>query len=109
MRKSTIVSLLLAVIVTFFAVGACFAAGTGQHPEQIGPAGLRPDVSTVLAALEHRTGDKRLLEKAGHKLTGMSERRLRLAVSLSVHADDKSTGVENDIAFLLLATLIVFS
>lgn len=82
---------------------------TGQASEQIGPTDLRPDIFRVLAVLEHRTGDRRLLEKTKYKLTGMSETRLRLAISLSVRADDKSTGAETDIAFLLLAILIVFS
>lgn len=69
----------------------------------------RPDVLKVLAVFERRTGDHRLIEKARYKLAGMSESRLRLAVSLSERLADNGSRAENKIAFLLLTTLIVFS
>ncbi len=84
-------------------------ADAGPSSEQVGPTDLREDIFKVLAVLGHRTGDKRLLEKAKYKLTGMSESRLRLAVSLSERADDNGPRAETDIAFLLLTALIVFS
>ncbi len=81
-----------------------------EHSLRLGePTGPRPGIFKVLAVLEHRVGDTRLLDKAKDKLAGMSDRRLRLAVSLSERADERNTSAEHDIAFLLLATLIILS
>ena len=84
------------------------SAGTAAS-ERIRLTGLGPDIFKVLSVLERRTGDQRLLEKARYKLVEMSERRIRLAASLSERIIDEGPGAETDIAFLLLTTLIVFS
>lgn len=83
--------------------------GNAATSERISLTGLGPDIFKVLSVLERRTGDQRLLEKARYKLVGMSERRIRLAASLSERIIDEGPGAETDIAFLLLTTLIVFS
>ena len=77
--------------------------------KRVGLLDLHPDVFKVLAVLEHRIGDRRLLEEARYKLAGMSESRLQLAVSLSERVADHGSLAETHIAFLLLTTLIVFS
>ncbi len=69
----------------------------------------RTDVFRVLAVLEQRMDDRRLIDKVKYKLSTMSGKRLHLAVSLSEQAADNGPGVKADIAFLLLTTLIVFS
>jgi hypothetical protein len=111
MKKSTLFSLFLAMVCTFLFTGASFAVVSGKTTPANGLSlqGTRPGFEKVLAVLEHRTGDTRLLDKAKDKLAGMSERRLRLAVSLSERADERNISPEHDIAFLLLATLIIFS
>lgn len=73
------------------------------------PAGGHPDEQRVLAVLRQRVNDIRLLEKVGHKLSAMSENRLRLVVSLSDRVAGGAPTAETDIAFLLLTTLIIFS
>jgi hypothetical protein len=77
--------------------------------KRVGQLDLQPDVLKVLTVLERRIGDRRLIEEARYKLAGMSEKRLRLAVSLSERVADHGSPAETHIAFLLLTTLIVFS
>jgi hypothetical protein len=69
----------------------------------------RADLRKVLLVVEHRTKDEKVLEKMRDKLTAMSDRELRLAVSLCerIARDDDSAGA--DIAFSIVMALVVLS
>jgi hypothetical protein len=69
----------------------------------------RADLRKVLLVVEHRTKDEKVLEKMRNKLTAMSDRELRLAVSLCerIARDDESAG--SDIAFSIVMALVVLS
>ncbi len=63
----------------------------------------------VLSVLDKRVRDKSLLEKVKDKLPTLNEDRLQIIASLSESIADEGHSAKTDIAFLLLATLIVFS
>jgi hypothetical protein len=67
------------------------------------------DMFKVLSVLEKRIGDRELLDKVKHKLPALSEKRLKMLASLSDHMAAGTGEPENSIAFLLIATLIIFS
>jgi len=69
----------------------------------------RADMFKVLSVLEKRISDTVLLEKVRHKLPELSEERLSMIASLSEHMEGSSRKPENNVAFLLIATLIIFS
>jgi hypothetical protein len=67
------------------------------------------EVKTILWVLEMKIGDQRLLEKAKEKLFTLRDSQFLLISSLSdqiVRGEDKSA---SDIAFLLIAALIILS
>lgn len=63
----------------------------------------------VLAALEKRIDDSELLDKVRHKLPELSEKRLNMIASLSDRMEGSSKEPGHNVAFLLIATLIIFS
>jgi len=67
------------------------------------------DLEQVLLVVEHRTKDGRVLAKMREKLSAMSGRELRLAVSLCdrIVRNDDSAGA--DIAFSIVMALVVLS
>ena len=69
----------------------------------------RTDMFKVLSVLEERISDSVLLDKVRHKLPELSEERLNMIVSLSEHMGGSIRKPENNVAFLLIATLIIFS
>ena len=73
----------------------------------------RPDhtseVFKILSVLEGRIEDPKLIQKVKDKLSTLREDRLHMVVSLSERITDGGRGVETDIAFFLLTTLIIFS
>ena len=69
----------------------------------------RFDMFKVLSVLEKRIGERELIEKVRHKLPELSETRLKMIASLSDHMEGSSREPEHNVAFLLIATLIIFS
>lgn len=69
----------------------------------------RFDMLKVLSVLEKRINDRELIEKVRHKLPEMSEKRLRMIASLSNRMEGSRQEPEHNVAFLLIATLIIFS
>jgi hypothetical protein len=67
------------------------------------------DMFRVLSILETRISDSVLLDKVRHKLPELSQERLSMIASLSEHMEGSRRKPENDVAFLLIATLIIFS
>jgi len=67
------------------------------------------DREKVLAVVEHRTKDERVVAKIREKLSAMSGRELRLAVSLCdrISRIDDSAGA--DIAFSIVMAMVVLS
>ena len=63
----------------------------------------------VLSVLEDRISDRELLEKVKDKLPALETKRLTLLASLSDRMATSAGEHETNIAFLLLATLIIFS
>ena len=69
----------------------------------------RSDMFKVLTVLEKRIGDRDLIDKVRHKLPELSEKRLAMVASLSDRMEGSRREPEHNIAFLLIATLIIFS
>lgn len=69
----------------------------------------RTDMFKVLSVLEKRISDSVLLDKVRHKLPELSQERLSMISSLSERMEGSRRKPENDVAFLLIATLIIFS
>ena len=69
----------------------------------------RTDMFKVLSVLEKRINDKDLIEKVRHKLPELSEKRLKIIASLSDRMEGSRRDPKNNVAFLLIATLIIFS
>jgi len=69
----------------------------------------RSEMFKVLSVLEKRIGDRELIEKVRHKLPELSEKRFKMIASLSDHREGSSREPEHTVAFLLIATLIIFS
>ena len=67
------------------------------------------EVFKILSVMEGRIEDPKLIQKVKDKLSTLREDRLRMVVSLSERVADGDCGVETDIAFFLLTTLIIFS
>jgi hypothetical protein len=63
----------------------------------------------VISVLEKRIHDRELIEKVKHKLPALNEKRLKMLVSLSDRMAASASEPEDNIAFLLIATLIIFS
>ena len=76
---------------------------------RIGQGNHSPEVFKILSVLEGRIEDPKLIQKVKDKLSTLREDRLRMVVSLSERITDGDRGVETDIAFFLLTTLIIFS
>jgi hypothetical protein len=69
----------------------------------------RTDLFKVLSVLEKRISDSVLLDKVRHKLPELSQERLSMIASLSDRMEGSRQDPGNNIAFLLIATLIIFS
>lgn len=67
------------------------------------------EVFKILSVLEGRIKDPTLIQKVKDKLSTLREDRLRMVVSLSERITYGDHGIGTDIAFFLLATLIIFS
>ena len=63
----------------------------------------------VISVLKKRVRDEKLLKKIVQKLPDLSDKRLRIMVSLSERMSADDRGDDKDFAFLLLTTMIVFS
>jgi hypothetical protein len=74
--------------------------GQGNHTSE---------VFKVISVLEGRIEDPKLIQRVKDKLSALTRDRLRMAVSLSERITEGDRGVETDIAFFLLTTLIVLS
>ncbi len=82
---------------------------TEQTAHQLSLLERRSDMFKVLSVLEKRIGDRDLIKKVSHKLPELSEKRLKMIASLSDRMEGSRRDPENNIAFLLIATLIIFS
>jgi len=80
-----------------------------QPAHQLSLLERRSDMFKVLSVLEKRIGDRELIEKVRHKLPELSEKRLKMIASLSDRMEGSSREPEHNVAFLLIATLIIFS
>ncbi|HYQ47639.1 MAG TPA: hypothetical protein VEP69_01110 [Thermodesulfovibrionales bacterium] len=83
--------------------------GSGQELGQYSLLERQADMFRVLSALETRVGDSALLDKVRHKLPELTGRRLKMIASLSDHMEGSRQEPGNNVAFLLIATLIIFS
>lgn len=63
----------------------------------------------VISVLRTRVRDEKLLKKIVQKLPDLSNKRLRIMVSLSERMSAADQSGDKDFAFLLLTTMIVFS
>lgn len=132
MRANKILLFFIAVICSFGAAGftgdargaATSRVGTALivHDTAVSPSGIHAisgarndqeerasEVFKILSVLEGRIEDPKLIQKVKDKLSILREDRLRMVVSLSERIADGDRGVETDIAFFLLTTLIIFS
>lgn len=69
----------------------------------------KDDYSTIRLVLEKKIGDRELIEKAKGKLSTLSDGEIRLISSLCDRITHDSHSADADVAFLLIATLIIFS
>jgi hypothetical protein len=69
----------------------------------------KDDYSNILSVLEKKIGDRELIEKARGKLSTLSDGEIRLISSLCDRITHDSHSADADVAFLLIATLIIFS
>jgi hypothetical protein len=69
----------------------------------------RADLLKIVSVLEKRMGDQKLPDKVRDKLSSLGDAQIRLIASLSdvISHDEHAQGA--DIAFLLIAALIVLS
>ena len=85
-------------------------AGQGGQGENVSNENRpRPEVPRILSVLESRAPDGEVSPKAREKLNGMSGRQVRLIASLSDLAGRNQRGMAADLAYLLMAILIILS
>src|SRR5512135_3403279 len=119
MREEKILLFFITVICSFGAAGFT-GDGRGAATSRVGSAPVVHNVLTgqgnhtsevfkILSVLAGRIEDPKLIQKVKDKLSTLREDRLRVVVSLSERITDGDRGVETDIAFFLLTTLIIFS
>jgi hypothetical protein len=80
-----------------------------RSSDQLSLLERRSDMFKVLSVLEKRISDRELIAKVRHKLPELSEKRLRMIASLSDRMEGSRQEPEHNVAFLLIATLIIFS
>jgi hypothetical protein len=93
-------------------VGATVFSSDQERPLYRPASNHKGDISKILSVLEKRTADSNLLKKAEEKLLTLSKTRAHLIASLSDRMHETAGGdntVGNDIAFLLIAALIILS
>jgi len=119
MRTDKILLFFISVICSFGAAGSTGDA-RGEVTSRVGSALIVHDALTgqgnhasevfkILSVLKGRIEDPKLIQKVEDKLSTLREDRLHMVVSLSERITDGDRGVETDIAFFLLTTLIIFS
>ena len=87
-----------------------FSVGSrGPAQRQYSLLEKQADMFRVLSILETRIGDSALLDKVRHKLPELREKRLQMIASLSDRMEGSRQDPGNNVAFLLIATLIIFS
>lgn len=69
----------------------------------------RADLGRILSVLELKMGGSTLPDKVKDKLSTLTDGQIRLIASLSNRVADEAHTPSGDIAFLLIAALIVFS
>jgi hypothetical protein len=85
-------------------------AGPGVQGENVSKENRpRPEVPRILSVLESRAPDGEVSPKAREKLNGMSGRQVRLIASLSDLVSQDQNGTAADVAYLLMAVLIILS
>jgi len=96
-------------ILMFAIAGVSSAAAATPLPRAGQTIGHRNDLRQVLAVVEHRTRDGKVLEKMRKKLAVLDDRQLRVAASLceQITRDDESPGAA--IAFSIVTAIIVLS
>lgn len=80
-----------------------------QPADQLSLLEKHSDIFKVLFVLGKCINDRDLIEKVRHKLPELSEKRLRIIASLSDRMEGSRQEPEHNLAFLLIATLIIFS
>ena len=119
MRKSAKLQigwlLVILFLIPVFELPAAYGSvfSSDQERPRFRPASdQKGDISKVLSALGKRTADSSLLKKAEEKLLTLSRTRAHLIASLAdrmAEAGGANKTVGNDIAFLLIAALIIVS
>ncbi len=106
------IAFISAVLLCMLFSGGAWAM-SGQRPVKTAPGdpteGIRNSREKILAVLESKTRDGKVIEKAADKLRSVNKRELRLMASLCdrIAADNGTAGA--DIAFSLVSALIVLS
>ena len=90
------------------------ASGPSGHAASLSPRAEqavyhRAELRKVLSVVEHRTKDEKVRGKMRDKLSAMSDRQLRLAASLCERIARDDDSARSDIAFSIVAALIVLS
>ncbi len=103
---------LIFLLLTIFILSSKTSLGlpTKHGGEKAYPA-IHPEaeIRKVLAVLENRIEGKKFTEKAKDKLLILSDRQIRLIISLSEVIVQGDPAPVADIAFLLMTVLIIFS
>ena len=71
--------------------------------------GSDEDMAKVLAVMEKRVNNREVFEKVKNKLPALEVKRLKMLASLSDRMAASADEPQSNIAFLLVATLIIFS
>ncbi|OGP78471.1 MAG: hypothetical protein A2V86_17255 [Deltaproteobacteria bacterium RBG_16_49_23] len=104
-----IVICLLALQINIFVGRPSFAAVNiiEQDPGNSTISARASNVLKILSVLENRIGDQPLIEKAKDKLSTLTDRQTLLIASLSDQVVKERNSTSGDIAFLLIAALII--
>jgi hypothetical protein len=108
----TATSLLFLCLVLPFARPGYVRGATGLvGPYQNEPVAIDvpTETSRILAALETRTSNRKLIDMARSKLVAMDERQTRLLSELSDRVGTDGTSIGSNVAFLLITILVALS
>jgi hypothetical protein len=106
MMKGVLIGLLILCATPSFSS----TAGPGVQDENVSrETRPRPEVPKILSVLESQAPDGEVSTKAREKLNGMSGRQVRLIASLSDLVSQDRHGTAADVAYLLMAVLIILS
>lgn len=100
--------------VVFLLVSGAFSAtraGLAYAAPNIGSGrtAREAEISQILSALKSKVESRRLPPKARAKLATLSDARLRLIASLSKQMLESDRTLPGDVAFLLIASLLILS